>query len=617
MNKNTNTILETDPLLSIKELTVKIDKNFQNMKKCDENIQLPHPNGFRDKIIDSFDLTVEPGKAVILIGESGSGKSTLAKAIFGILDANMNPSGSIEFKDKNLLSLPPKKFNRIKREDISILFQDHLGALDPFKSVKSALFSSYLRLNHDKEQSLNTFLSLLNRLGVSHPERVLSLYPHELNMGLSQSISLALALKPGISLLVADEPDSNLSVGLKESFAAELISRSKDGLGILLITHDFTFAKTIADKVVVIKNGLKMEETEALSYFQKSSPSYLVWAKERLHKNSLSNPEYKNPQNHYEYPFLLEARGISKKFTVNNYAIQVLRDINFSLKPGETMGLVGESGAGKSTLGKILINLITPDFGQVLWKGKPLNSYKSERPKLQMAFPATSDSFNPHHTIFKIIAEPLKYTIPKHSSKEINLKVSKIMEEIGLPEYFLKRLPSELSGGERQCVSVARAFAADPEFVVLDEPTINLDSYHKDKIFSFLKMVKNTGKTTLLFITHDLSSAKELSDVIMVLHNGWELELFPAGEIPIHPVTSLNFVNGLGPVGYTHQITDDDTFGRPIDLGPIFDSNAVSDDIGCCFKRTCPLSKIDLCEKLKPSLQESTPGHFTACHYLF
>ncbi|MDR2349652.1 MAG: ATP-binding cassette domain-containing protein [Deltaproteobacteria bacterium] len=493
----------------------------------------------RKKIVNDANLQLWPGKATFLEGDSGSGKSTLVRAIAGIADDNLEVEGKILFKGTDLLDVPPEVWRKARRESFSVIFQDHAGAMDPVRRIKSSLLAPYPVFSRARKKVLENFGELMTRLGQKDPEKVLGRFPHELNAGLSQAVSLAMALRPGISVLLADEPEANLGAELKRAFFGELLRAKKSGLSLLLISHDGEWARALADETVFVEKG-RIAPAPAAEKRRKNFEARgsaipggrgsvaTILADSLRRARNRDESAAARPISGRSRP-LVVAKDLEKTYLRGDKEVRALKGVSFTILRGETLGAAGESGSGKTTLAKILAGLEKPDKGTREWFGS-FRGKDRNRPRLHLVFPPGAEAFNPGHRVGEILREPLRCLRPRPTSGEIERKSAELLEKVGLPAAFLGRSNLELSGGEKQRLSVIRALASEPELLILDEPAMSLDETNKAGILALLRDIKLSRTMSLFFVTHDLEAAAALSDRILVLEKGKSLGILdPSG----------------------------------------------------------------------------------------
>ena len=487
------------------------------------------------KAVRNVSFEIFRGEIFGIVGESGSGKSTIIQAMMRILPPPaLISEGKVFIDGKNIMEASEQDIIGFRWKQISIVMQSALNALNPVLSVREQIYDV-----------LNTHKGLIGKEADNRAQELLSLvdidfthlesYPHQLSGGMKQRIVIAIALAIMPPIIIMDEPTTALDVIVEREIIAKIIElRKKLKFTILFITHDLNLLLEFADKLAVMRNGeiVELDEVKNIqkggnhAYTQKligSIPSASGKRKEGL----LSKPDSLNFSN---IP-ILEVRNIKKVFQspgiFNKNKIVAVNDVSFKVFKGEIVALVGESGSGKSTIAKLITRLMRPSKGSIYLNGKNKKVTESRnvpleyRKTVQMVFQDPFGSLNSIHTVYHHLARPLI----RHQlmdQKEISPYIFDLLETVGLTpgEKFSKKFPHEMSGGERQRVAIARALSLNPKIIVADEPTSMLDvSIRMDVLQIFAKMRKRKN-LTVLFITHDLASARYLADRIIVLKNG-------------------------------------------------------------------------------------------------
>jgi peptide/nickel transport system ATP-binding protein len=310
---------------------------------------------------------------------------------------------------------------------------------------------------------------------------------------------------------------------------------------------------------------------------------------------------------------LVEAKGLKKYFKVSSGYLHALDDVTITIKKGQTIGIVGESGCGKSTLGRTILRLYEPTAGSVLFEGEDIMSYKKSqmkkvRPKMQLIFQDPYSSLNPRMTVEEIIAEPMLINKFLNSKREIMNRVDKLMDIVGLAERLVTAYPHELDGGRRQRIGIARALALDPKFIVCDEPVSSLDVSIQAQIINLLMDLQKDMGLTYMFITHDLSVVKYISNEIVVMYLGKCVEQAQPNDLfknPLHPYTKA-LLSAIPVPNLSMR-------NKQINIIKGEVTSPVNPKAGCRFANRCPIVK-DECE-VEPILREVSDGHFVACHF--
>ena len=487
------------------------------------------------KAVNDVSFEIQQGEIFGLAGESGSGKSTAVQAILRILPPPaVIAGGKVIINNKDILSTSNTEVMQYRWKQISIVMQSALNALNPVLTVREQI-EDVLKEHSDlkgkaAEDRTKELLSLID-IDVSR----LDSYPHQLSGGMRQRVVIAIALALMPPLIIMDEPTTALDVIVEREILAKIIELRKElGFTILFITHDLNLLLEFADRVAIMKNGRLVELDKAQKirsggkheYTQKLIRS-LPSASGPREKGLLPKPESLDLG---ELP-ILEVQNLSKSFydsrIFNPRSIDAVKNVSFQVFPGEIIGLVGESGSGKSTIAKLITRLIRPTSGDIFLNGS--NKKVSEarrvpleyRKQVQMVFQDPFGSLNAVHTVFHHLARPLlrHQLIPKD---ELFNYIIEMLENVGLSPgaIFAEKFPHEMSGGERQRVALARALSLEPNLIVADEPTSMLDVSIRMEILEVLAQMRIKKNLSIIFITHDLASARYLADRIIVLQHG-------------------------------------------------------------------------------------------------
>ncbi|AZQ68581.1 ABC transporter ATP-binding protein [Silicimonas algicola] len=493
--------------------------------------------------VKGVSFTVGKGETVALVGESGSGKSVTALSTVSLLGDNAEISGGpIWFNGTNLSNASEPDLRRVRGNDISFIFQEPMTSLNPLHTLEKQLAESLLLHQGLSGRPARTrILELLTRVGIQDPESRLTAYPHQLSGGQRQRVMIAMALANGPELLIADEPTTALDVTIQAQILdllAEL--KASEGMSMLFITHDLGIVRKIADRVVVMKDGLIVEQGLTRDIFSNPRHPYtqrLLSAENTGHPDPVpEGAEVVAGTEHLKIWFPIQ-RGLLKR-TVGY--VKAVNDATLSVREGETLGIVGESGSGKTTLALAIMRLISSD-GRIAFLGQDIQglSGRSMRPlraEMQIVFQDPYGSLSPRMTIEEIISEGLTvHGVEK--GRDRREMVAEIMAEVGLDPLTMHRYPHEFSGGQRQRIAIARAMILRPRLVVLDEPTSALDMTVQVQIVQLLRELQRKYRLAYLFISHDLKVVRALSHKVMVMKRGDVVEAGDAAEIFDDPKT--------------------------------------------------------------------------------
>ncbi|MCL4687338.1 MAG: ABC transporter ATP-binding protein [Burkholderiales bacterium] len=512
----------------------------------------------------SFDIPTH--RTVALVGESGSGKSVTAMSILGLLPENATiPAGSrILYGSEDLLKAAPERLQAIRGKDISVIFQEPMTSLNPVFPVGEQI-GEVLRLHMGlgPKAAAARAVELLSEVGIPDPQLRVRSFPHEMSGGQQQRVMIAMAIACEPKLLIADEPTTALDVTIQKQIL-ELVARLQERhhMSVLFITHDLGVVGEIADRVVVMQNGEIQEQGAVKDIFERPQHPYtkaLLECRPRLDRRPMRLPVIDDfmkgggAANYDERPrgvkesdaVILEARALNKTFFLKEglfgkRAVTAVKDVNFRLAKGKTLGLVGESGSGKTTVGLTLMRLHDATSGEVLFEGKNLLSLSDRemmayRRRIQIIFQNPYASLNPRFTVGNILTEPMKIHGIGRDQKERVDMAFQLLARVGLPESSFYKYPHEFSGGQRQRIAIARCLTMKPDVLICDESVSALDVSVQAQVLNLLQDLQDEYGLSYIFISHDLAVVKYISDEIMVMNQGEIVEIANADEIYLNP----------------------------------------------------------------------------------
>lgn len=491
---------------------------------------------------------VRKGETLGIVGESGSGKSVTARSIMRLLPSppSFMKEGEILFLGKNLADKSEKEMEGIRGRDIGMIFQDPMTSLNPTIRIGKQIAESLRK--HQKlsnKEAKTEAIELLKLVGIRNSETRYNQYPHEFSGGMRQRVMIAIALACRPTLLIADEPTTALDVTIQ----AQILNLMKHmqerfGTSIILITHDLGVVAGMCDRVAVMKDGEIVESGTTEEIFENPKHPYtlkLLHALPRLNeKKKPKRAPLILPGTDSSKP-LLDVRSLKQYFDLGKgNVLKAVDNISFHIKPGETLGLVGESGSGKSTTGRAVLRLNEPTGGEVLYQGIPVNrlsqgEMKVMRRHMQMIFQDPYASLNPRFKVLDIIGQALDIHKLADSKDARKKRVEELLDMVGLEPSHALRYPHEFSGGQRQRIGIARALAVEPKFIVCDEPLSALDVSIQSQVVTLLEDLQHRLGLTYLFIAHDLSMVKHISDRVAVMYAGKIVELAESEELYSNP----------------------------------------------------------------------------------
>jgi len=491
--------------------------------------------------VKGVSFTVAKGETVALVGESGSGKSVTALSTVRLLGEAAEVAGSVRYDGRELLGAAEAELRRVRGNDISFIFQEPMTSLNPLHTLERQLAESLaLHQGLRGAAARARIIELLTRVGIRDPETRLADYPHQLSGGQRQRVMIAMALANEPDLLIADEPTTAVDVTVQAQLLKLLKElQEKMGMAIMLITHDLSIVKKMADRVAVMYQGRLVELAETKALFETPQHDY---TRMLLAAQPKGRP---TPVNDAAAP-VLTAENLKVWFPVKAGIFQRVVDhvkavdgIDLDIRAGQTVGVVGESGSGKTTLGLALLRLVKSD-GTVVFNGRSLNGLadKQLRPlrrDMQIVFQDPYGSLSPRMSVGQIIAEGLEVHFPAMTRKEREARVVQSLREVGLDPETRHRYPHEFSGGQRQRIAIARAMVLNPKFVILDEPTSALDMSVQAQIVDLLRDLQQKHNLAYMFISHDLRVVRAMSHQVVVMRNGVVVEAGTTEQIFDHP----------------------------------------------------------------------------------
>ncbi|WP_432412209.1 ABC transporter ATP-binding protein [Rasiella sp. SM2506] len=523
------------------------------------------------EVIHDISFKISANEIVGIVGESGSGKSVTSLALMGLLPKKTSfVTGTIQFQEQHIIRLKEKEFQKIRGNEISMIFQEPMSALNP--SLSCGFQVAEILKNHTSLSSSEVrkeTLQLFEKVKLPRPNEIYSSYPHQISGGQMQRVMIAMAIACKPKLLIADEPTTALDVTVQKEILLLLKELQKEtGMSLIFISHDLSLVSEIADRVLVMYKGDLVEEGTVTQIFKFPKADYtkaLLASRptlgERLEQlptiASLADNSFtkvivtpsQRAQQHkkiYTQEPLLKITNVSKEYYSNGgvfskkRTVKAVDGISFSVFEGETLGLVGESGCGKSTLGKTILQLEKATKGHIFYKGKDLTLLsKSEirqlRKEIQLIFQDPYSSLNPRIPIGEALMEPMAVHRIETSARKRKKRVLELLTRVGLDETYFYRYPHELSGGQRQRVGIARTIALEPKLVICDESVSALDISVQAQVLNLLNELKEDFGFTYIFISHDLAVVKFMADQLLVMNQGKIEELGDADEIYANP----------------------------------------------------------------------------------
>lgn len=570
---------EHSPLLDIRNLKIQF--------KTENGITLA---------VDNVNFKLNKGETLGIVGESGSGKSVTSMSIMRLLGSGQQTEGEIIFdKDgsglekRDLLQTSENDMRKIRGNDIAMIFQEPMTSLNPVYTCGDQVMEAImLHQKVNKQEAKQKTIELFSTVLLPRPEAIFNSYPHQISGGQKQRVMIAMALSCNPSVIIADEPTTALDVTVQKSILETLKKlRDENGTSIIFITHDLGVIAEIADRVIVMYQGKIVEQGTVFNIFANPKHPYtkgLLACRPRLDIRLKVLPtvvDFMDKDEHGEIvekksKFASVGEAIMHNFTsedevrakhlelmtqkphlqvknlktyfevkkgifgkVTDY-VKAVDDVSFDVYPGETVGLVGESGCGKTTLGRTILRLVEPTAGEIIFEDKLINNLSKEelrmmRKDMQIIFQDPYSSLNPRMTIGEAIIEPMRIHDVGESDFSRKKRVIELLETVNLHSSHYLRYPHEFSGGQRQRICIARALALNPKFIICDESVSALDVSVQAQVLNLINQLKTEFNFTTIFISHDLSVVKFMSDRLIVMNKGKIEEMGFAEDIYKNP----------------------------------------------------------------------------------
>ena len=521
----------------------------------------------KNHVVDSVkgvNFDIPANSTVALVGESGSGKSVSAMSIVRLLPENaiVHPDSRILFNGSNLLQAPVETLRAMRGKDISVVFQEPMSSLNPVFTVGEQIAEVLrIHMNLNPRQALDRALELMTEVGIPNPKERLKAYPHELSGGQQQRVMIAIAIACEPKLLIADEPTTALDVTVQRQ-VTELIAKlqQRHKMSVLFISHDLGLVGEISDQVVVMRHGVVRETGDVKTIFQSPRDSYtraLIACRPDLERRPKRLPVIDDIMNDRPVASeervtapasgtpLVTVRGLRKDYRFKkglfgHSIFQAVKQADFTLYKGRTLGVVGESGSGKTTIGMMLTRLLESTAGSIEFDGKDLAQLNADqmrpyRSRVQIIFQNPYASLNPRFTVGQILMEPMRIHSIGADDTERAHKAVALLEKVGLPREAFGKYPHEFSGGQRQRIAIARCLSMKPEIIVCDESVSALDVSVQATVLNLLLDLQEEFGLSYVFISHDLAVVKYMADDMLVMSKGEIVERGLAEDIYRNP----------------------------------------------------------------------------------
>ncbi|WP_295046899.1 ABC transporter ATP-binding protein [uncultured Paracoccus sp.] len=477
-------------------------------------------------ILEAVSLDLPPGSVTGLVGESGSGKSMAALAMMGLLPDRARASGRVLLEGRNLLALPERDLCGIRGRRIGMIFQEPMTALNPLMTIGDQVAEALRIHGIDRRTALARARERLDRVGLPAPRFPLTLYPHELSGGQRQRVAIALAIALRPDLLIADEPTTALDVTTQArilSLLGDLVR--DDGMALLLITHDLAVVAGMADRVAVMQAGRIVEHGPTETVFRQRAHPYT----RQLFAASNHAPA-RSPRTIAEP--LVQVTDAVREYRLAGGGLRALDHVSLTIGRGESVGLVGESGCGKSTLARAILGLEPLQAGRITLDGQDVAAGqrmpRGLRARMQVVFQDPFGSFDPRWRVDRLLAEPFHLT---GRPPDWRARVAAALAQVGLDPQDARKFIHEFSGGQRQRLAIARALIIRPALIVLDEAVSALDVRVRAQVLDLLARLQQDHGLSYLFISHDLSVVRGITDRVLVMQAGRIVEHGPTEEV--------------------------------------------------------------------------------------
>ncbi|MGC1427546.1 MAG: ABC transporter ATP-binding protein [Albidovulum sp.] len=520
----------TQPLLTVQNLTVAVRD-----KKGRETI-----------IVDDISFDVQPGQVIALIGESGSGKTTISLGCMGYSRPGCHiTGGSVHLDGQSVLDRSLPELQRLRGKDITYVAQSAAASFNGAMRIDDQVTEiPVITGEMRRDEALAKARDLYAALELPDPDTIGQRFPHQVSGGQLQRLMAAMAMISDPKLLILDEPTTALDVTTQIEVLYSFKKLIRDNkTAAIYVTHDLSLVAQIADHILVLRDGKMVEygPTEQIISAPQDDYTKALMAAAHVMPETIAAPAVATGS---DAP-LLQVRNVTAGYGPGQ-SIIALRDIDLTIRRGETVGVIGESGSGKTTLGRIISGLMAPKSGQVLLEGAPLAGRVGERSRddlrqIQFAFQMADVALNPRQRIGKILGRPMQF-YRGFSKAEADREVARLLERVELPTDFAQRFPPELSGGQRQRINLARALAAEPKLIICDEITSALDTIVAQQILDLLASLQDELGLSYMFITHDIATVARIADQIAVMRLGRIVQQGPVDQVltpPCHEYTQL------------------------------------------------------------------------------
>ena len=579
-------------------------------------------DGGSTPIVKGVSFAVKRREVVALIGESGSGKTTIALSALGYAKPGLEfTGGEVRLDGRDVISMPPEEQRALRGRRVAYLAQSAAATFNPALTIGEQVTESpVLHGRLDREEADRRAESLYRALDLPDPDRLGRRYPHQVSGGQLQRLMAAMALCGNPDLLILDEPTTALDVTTQiEVLKAFKSVIRREGAAAVYVTHDLSVVAQIADHIVVLYAGDVQEQGAADQIIHRPGHEYTRRLMAAVRPPPAAGQGDGTSAEHERDAPALQVKNVTAGYgrrVGGGPAVTVLRDVNVSVRRGQTVGVIGESGCGKSTLARVMSGLLPASEGEVSLDGERLepslrNRDRGELRKVQFVFQMADTALNPRQRIDRILGRPLEFYLGLRGAEK-RKRVGELLSMVELPAEFAGRFPEELSGGQKQRVNLARALAASPEVLLCDEVISALDTIVGANVIDLLKRLRRQTGVSFVFISHDLSTIASFADEIVVLYAGRVVERGRTDRVlspPYHPYTRLLIASVPElRIGWLEETMAT----REAQAG--IDRVVELTDRGCPFFARCPLAIEGACDRETPPVRDLGGGHTIECH---